>query len=282
MAVKEKTIPNIEDLHPVPLPQVPVRGRLSLFFDKWLKLTDNFEILNMVTRMSLEFDEDVVSTSKSQQLPLTPSEHEATSIEIKELLWENAIVPCKHEFPEYVSNIFVVPKKNSPKMRVILNLKKFNFFLKKRKFKMQMLSSMLNLISKNSWLLSIDLADAYLVIKILDEHTRYLKFEFNSVLYKYLFMCFGMSSAPCKYTKLLKAPLAKLHSDGHVVGFYFDDLLQVRQTYNDCLNTVVAMHNLLVDLGFLPNFKKSQYIPTQRLTLLGFIIDTVDMTVSNQ
>ena len=280
MVKKEKILPNIEGLNPILLPQVPVGGRLSLFFDKWQKLTDDFEILNMVTRMSLEFDKTVISNSKSRQLPLTQSEHEAAKLEIRELLWKNAIAPCEHEFPEYVSNIFVVPKKNSLKMRVILNLKKFNFFLEKRKFKMQTLTSMLNLVSRNSWLSSIDLADAYLVIKILSEHTRYLKFEFDSVFYKYLVMCFGMSSAPRKYTKLLKAPLAKLHSDGHVVSFYFDDSLQVGKTYHDCLSTVVAMHNLLVSLGFLPNFEKSQYFPTQRLTLLGFVIDTVNMTVS--
>ena len=126
----------------------------------------------------------------------------------------------------------------------------------------------------------MDLTDTYLVVKILPEHTSFLKFKFNSVLYKYLVMCFGIHSAPRSFTKLLRVPLSELRSNGHIVSAYLDDSLQIAGSFQECVNTVVSTHNLFVDLGFLPNFKKSHYIPSQRIVILGSIIDSVDMTVA--
>ena len=234
----------------------------------------------MVTGMPLDFEDIIPSNSFCPELPLSQSEHEAAQNEIKDLLRKKAIVPCKHDYPEFISGIFVVPKKDSDKMRVILSLKRFNSFLRKKSFKMETFQSMINLVFPGCWMTSVDLADAYLVVKILQEHTSFLKFKFDSVLYKYLVMCFGIHSAPRSFTKLLRVPLSELRSNGHIVSAYLDDSLQIAGSFQECVNTVVSTHNLFVDLGFLPNFKKSHYIPSQRIVILGFIIDSVDMTVA--
>lgn len=51
---------------------------------------------------------------------------------------------------EYISNIFFRPKKDG-KVRIILNLKNFNFFLEKIHFKMETLQSAINAMRKDCW-----------------------------------------------------------------------------------------------------------------------------------
>ena len=66
--------------------------------------------------MPLDFDNEIPSKSFSTELSLSQDEHKAAQTEIKELLAKKAIVPCKHDHPEFISSIFVVPKKDSDKM----------------------------------------------------------------------------------------------------------------------------------------------------------------------
>ena len=122
---------------------------------------------------------------------------------------------------------------------------------------METFQSMVNLVFPQCWMTSIDLADAYLIVKILPEHTSFLKFKFDSILYKYLVMCFGIHLAPRAFTKLLHAPLSELRSNGHIVSAYLDDSLQIVESFRKCVDTVACTHNLFIELGFLPKFKKS-------------------------
>ena len=86
---------------------------------------------------------------------------------------------------------------------------------------------MLDMVQKDFWLTSVDLLDAYLVIPILSKHSSFLKFTWRNIVYKYIVMAFGLTSAPRKFTKLLKVLLSWLHTLGHLVSMYLDDSLQV-------------------------------------------------------
>ena len=180
-----------------------------------------------------------------------------------------------------MNNIFLVPKKNSEsKYRLILNLQKFNFFISKIKFKMETLNSMLDLVQKDFWLSSLDLSDAYFVIPILRSHSSYLKFTWKLVVYKFVIMAFGYSAAPRCYTKLMRVVLSWLRRLGHFVRMYLDDSLQMSKTYQGCLRSTHAVHNMLISCGILPNYRKSQLQLTQVLTILDFVVDYVSMTIA--
>ena len=163
---------------------------------------------------------------------------------------------------------------------MILNLKKFNNFVDKYKFKMETLNSMLDLVTPSCWMSSVDLSNAYLVMPILLDHTGFLKFVWKKIVYKYVVMAFGLTSAPHKFTKLLKVVLSWLHKLRHLVVMYLDDSLQTAPSFDSCLYTTQVTYNLLVSCGFLPNKKKSQLVPKQVITILGFVIDSVNMTIS--
>ena len=145
---------------------------------------------------------------------------------------------------------------------------------------MQTLQTMLNLITPSCWMTKLDLADAFLVVKIREDHTDFLKFKFDGFLWKYLVMCFGYHASPRKFTKLLHPVLVKLHQEGHKVGAYLDDSLQVGYTIQESLAVVTRTHNLLISLGFILNYKKSCLIPSQKLNILGFSINSINMTIT--
>ena len=50
-------------------------------------------------------------------------------------------------------------------------------------------------------------------------------------------------------------------------------------TEQECMNNIKATVDLLLNLGFIVNEKKSVLIPTQKTEFLGFIIDSNFMTI---
>ena len=266
----------------LPLPHIPVGGRLQFFRKFWCKFTHDLQILQMITGMPLDLARDVPRTSLALQLILSDEETLAADHEVAQLLNKKAIEICSNEDKnQFMNNIFLIPKKNSEsKFHLILNLKKFNFFISKIMFKMETLNSMLDLVQKDFWLSSLDLLDAYLVIPILPSHTSYLKFKWRHVVYKFLVMAFDYSVAPRRYTKLLRVVLSWLRRLGHFEGMYLDDSLQTSKSYQGCLNSKYAVHNMLVSRGFMPNYRKSHLQPTQVLTILSFIVDSISMTIT--
>ena len=102
----------------------------------------------------------------------------------------------------------------------------------------------------------------------------------KDVLYQFTCLPNGLFSCPRKFTKLLKLPLTELHKKGHISASYIDDLYLQERTYNLCVSNVIDTFIQFDSLGFTIHPDKSVFIPSQRLVLLGFIIDSVAMTIT--
>ena len=74
--------------------------------------------------------------------------------------------------------------------------------------------------------------------------------------------------------------MASLHKQGHIVSSYIDDLFLLSRTHSICATAVADTFLQFDSLGFIIHPDKSVFIPTQRLVLLGFVIDSVTMTVT--
>ena len=90
----------------------------------------------------------------------------------------------------------------------------------------------------------------------------------------------GLSSAPRVFTKVLKPVYAHLRQRGHITASYIDDSLIMASSYDECVNSVDFTENLFKSLGFYINVNKSVTIPTQELEHLGFLLNSVNMTVT--
>ena len=260
--------------------QQPFRaGNIKNFLSAWRELTSDKHILSIVQGCTLEFEQFPCQNKPHKPCHFSESEILVLNTEIQKLLDKAVIVECEHEPFEYFSNIFLRPKKNNS-FRTILNLKHLNKLIVYRHFKMDNLSSALNLVSPNCFMGSIDLSDAYYSVPVHPNYQKFLKFTHNGKIYKFTCLPNGLTSAPRIFTKLLKPVLASLRAQGFLSTAYLDDLLLVGHSYQQCYTNIQASLDLFKSLGFTINLEKSVIIPTHTLQHLGFVIDSVNMLVS--
>lgn len=198
---------------------------------------------------------------------------------INNLLQIGAISECQPCHGQFLSSFFLTPKPNG-KMRFILNLKQLNKFITTDHFKLEDLRTALKLISQNYFMSTLDLKDAYFLIRIHDVSKKYLRFNFEGKIFQFNVLPFGLSTAPYIFTKLMKPVTKILRSIGLLSTLYLDDWLLIGDSYQSCLKNIDMTRNLLTSLGFIINEEKSYLIPSQSCKFLGMIIDTHAMTLS--
>ena len=97
----------------IPLPHIPVGGRLTYFHRQWEQMTSDPEILKMVSGFSLPMVDFEPQKSVPYPLRFSPHEHRAADEEIQKLLAKDAIMKCDGIYPgDFVSTVFIRPKKN--------------------------------------------------------------------------------------------------------------------------------------------------------------------------
>ena len=102
------------------------------------------------------------------QANFSKGQRQAIDKEVLKLLEKGAIVKAQHCQGEFISNLFLVPKKTGD-LRLVINLKPLNYFVVKRHFKMETTETInvaRELINSNDYLASVDLSDAYFSIPI--------------------------------------------------------------------------------------------------------------------
>ena len=104
---------------------------------------------------------------------------------VRNLLGKRVNAHTKYEPAELISPIFVRPKRDGG-MRLILNMKSLNRFVRYKEFKMDTVSSILHLVRPKIFLVKLDIKDAYYSIPIKESHQKLLKFKFEGKLYKFL------------------------------------------------------------------------------------------------
>ena len=144
---------------------------------------------------------------------------------------------------------------------------------------METIHSVLELMTPNCWMASIDLKDAYYSVKVHSTYRKYLTFNFEGQLFQCTTYANGLSSCPRRFIKLLKPPLSKLHLMNHIVSASIDDLYLQSVSFAGCVQTIADTIILFDTLRFLIHPDKSQFVPKQQITFLGFDIDSVAMRV---
>ena len=87
------------------------------------------------------------------------------------------------------------------------------------------LNAALGMVRQNCYVTSIDLADAYYTIPVALSDQKYLVFNFEGQLHKYLCLPNGLSSAARVFTKS-KPVFSALRKKGHqIMGYLHDSFL---------------------------------------------------------
>ena len=236
--------------------------------------------MSVVLGYKLEFyGPQPIQIGKIRPTVLNTEAEAALEQQIQDFLSRDILVESHHESTEFISPVFLREKKNGT-FRMILNLKELNRFIVYHHFKMDNIESCVHLMKPMCFMASIDLSDAYFSVPIDPSHQKYLKFLWKGRLYQFTCLAQGLSCAPRVFTKLLKPVYSHLRLKGHVSSGYLDDSFLEGDSYDSCLSNVQDTLTLLRDLGFCPNLDKSVVQPTHVLEHLGFILNSLDMSVS--
>lgn len=111
-------------------------------------------------RYKLKFERPVYQSQLPTVTKFTDSDQNHVENTINDLVSVGAISKCNPCSDQYISRIFLVPKPNGKK-RLILNLRNLNKFMKSEHFKLEDIRTVLKLISKDSFIATLDLKDAY-------------------------------------------------------------------------------------------------------------------------
>ena len=198
--------------------------------------------------------------------PINFSDSEAAVVqsEIQTLLDKGAIKHVEYTQGEFISTLFLVPKKSGD-LRPVINLKPLNFFVQKVHFKMENIGSAICYVSPGDYMISLHLKDAYFSVPVHPLDRKLLRFFWKGQRFEFTCLPFGYSPAPRVFTKILIA--ATWRSKGIRSSIYIDDILIIASSAKQAATLLAFIRNSLESLGFL--VKKSHVTPTTRITYLG-------------
>ena len=96
--------------------------------------------------------------------------------EIKEVLRKGAIKQVKSKPGEFLSNLFLVNRKDVSH-RPVINLKFVNSFIPHQHFKMKVMHLIKDLLQENDFLIKIDLKDTYFGTPLDKSSKKYIRLQ---------------------------------------------------------------------------------------------------------
>ena len=139
---------------------------------------------------------------------LTQKHSQALDRILKELKQKRVIEKAKKLM--WQSRLFTVPKKDSDKDRLILDLSLLNSFINRPTFKMLTLREVKLLLPQGYWTTSIDLRDGYWHVPIAPGKRPYLGFSYRNKDWQFRAMPFGLNIAPRTFTKIISHVIREL------------------------------------------------------------------------
>ena len=215
--------------------------------------------------MSLYFPQSIKRKTLQE---VTPSLVEKGAVELTPLL-----------SPGFYSRLFMVWK-TSGSWRPVIDLSLLNRSVSKTPFKMDTLASILLSVRQGNWMVSLDLKEAYLQVPIHPNSCKFQRFVAFDRVYQFRALCFGLSTAPQVFTRVIVPVSSILHGVGIQLSRYLDDWLNQASSREDVLRSLETVFSPCLELGIVVNLAKSNFIPAQRVQYLRTILDSVSFRAS--
>ena len=268
-----------EGLHPdmfvIPSPG-PVGGRLALFPTVWQDKvpTDRTVVQWAQKGLRLVWDDQRPPTRSSPwpfPLPTDQDKLQLLEQEMSALVTKRAIEEVTNPKGFY-SLVFLVPKKSGG-WRPVFDLSQLNRFLVVPRFKMESALSIQRSLRVDKWAISIDIKDAYLHVPIHKASRRFLMLAFRDKVYQFRVLPFGVATAPYVFTRIIRSLAANFRSRGIHFHHYIDDWLIVADSPQQAVSHARYVLQFAIQLGWLPNWEKSNLVPLQRFEYVGVWYD---------
>ena len=178
--------------------------------------------------------------------------------------------PALGEMDEHVCTIFAIKQKD--RFRAIFNMKFSNYQMKPLPFKMTGVSVLRSIILPGDWMISIDLKDAYLNIRLHSSQCKFQRYAFQGWIWQIITLPFGNAQAPYAFTRFIKPLLRRWRERlGIRCLAWLDDIIGLHQCPRHLAWAVQQMLDDLSHAGLKVNPKegKSTIRPTQDLIWVG-------------
>ena len=144
----------------------------------------------------------------------------ALTQELQTLLRQGAVEPAPQS-PGFYSRLFLV-QKASGSWRPIIDLSTLYDYITSSHFHMETPQSVLRSIRPGDWMVSLDLQDAYLQVPVHHDSRCYLCFVVGGRTYQFRVLCFGLTTAPQVFMRIMAPVSAILHKYGRLThpGLY--------------------------------------------------------------
>ena len=109
---------------------------------------------------------------------------------------------------------------------------------------------------------------------------HFLRFLFSDTVYHFKALCFGLSTAPQVFTRVMAPVSAILHSMGIHMRRYLDDWLVQSSSRESLLEDLQTVLQLCHELGIVVNPQKSNLVPSQVVQYLGAVIASTSFRAS--
>ena len=110
------------------IPAVPLAGRLVHFLGSWEKLTKDQNILQILKGYRILFLCRPKQKREPKEINFSMQEKETISLEVENLLKKGAVEQVCPQKDQFLSNIFIVKKKDGGN-RPVINLKELNQYI---------------------------------------------------------------------------------------------------------------------------------------------------------
>ena len=145
---------------------IPSAGSVSHSLKNWQKLTLNQDILSVLKGyktpfIKIPFQEKIPNFTKMNKKQIA-----LVDLELKEMLRKGAIMRTQPTQGEFLSNLFLMGKKDEG-YRPVINLKMLNQFILFLYFRIEGLSQLKHIIQEGDWMYKLDLKDAYFSVPLI-------------------------------------------------------------------------------------------------------------------
>lgn len=263
----EAAVPTLPEGNQQPAPFLSLRAKVEYW--KGIGATDfTVGVIEGGYRLNFNCLPESISIQTADNRVSARVEEKFVRDEIVRLVANGAIERCDR--PCVISPLSVVRGK---KLRLIHDLSSLNVFLHKTRFRLEDLSSAWYSLPLNGYLATFDLRSGYHHLSIAREDRPYLAFSWEGVTYQFAAMPFGLSPAPWVFTKVFRSLVRMWREKGYNVTLYLDDGLILAQTEEELVRVVRAVREDLERAGVSIAEEKSNWIPSQLGSWLGFEID---------
>ena len=179
---------------------------MHYFLPFWRKITrDSFVLKAVAQGITIPLVSKVSQLKMPYEIKMSDEQRSFVDNKIKSLLDSRCIVQLPaFDSSGFLSNIFLVPKKEQNSFRTILNLRNLNSFVRTPHFKMESLKDVQRLVHKHSWICTCDIQDAYPHFAARIDQQKLLQFAWRGRYYAFCTMPQGLANAPYIFTRVCK------------------------------------------------------------------------------